>query len=66
MDAAAVDPTSVAARALLSCPLSGAEPNTRAWRAAEIPAAGGTGNARSVARVHAALANGGSVDGDKL
>ena len=66
MDAAAVDPTSVAARALLSCPLSGAEPNTRAWRAAEIPAAGGTGNARSVARVHAALANGGSVDAVKL
>lgn len=32
---------------------------TRAWRAAEIPAAGGTGNARSIAEVHTVLANGG-------
>lgn len=60
---AAVDPSSVAARALGSCVLSGAEPNAREWRAAEIPAAGGTGNARSVARVHSALAKGGTVDG---
>jgi CubicO group peptidase (beta-lactamase class C family) len=64
--ALAIDSTSVAARALLSCPLTGAEPNAREWRAAEIPAAGGTGNARAVARVHAALANGGTVDGVKL
>jgi CubicO group peptidase (beta-lactamase class C family) len=61
-----LDPTTVAIRALASCPLTGAEPNTREWRAAEIPAAGGTGNARSVARVHSALASGGSVDGVKL
>ena len=60
------DPASIAARALGSCPLDGSEANTRAWRAAEIPAAGGTGNARSVARVHAALANGGTVDGVRL
>ncbi len=32
---------------------------TRSWRGAEIPAAGGTGNARSVAEVHTILANGG-------
>ncbi|HEY8548043.1 MAG TPA: serine hydrolase domain-containing protein, partial [Acidimicrobiales bacterium] len=60
------EPTSIAYRALGSCPLDGSEPNTRAWRAAEIPAAGGTGNARAVARVHAALANGGTVDGVRL
>jgi CubicO group peptidase (beta-lactamase class C family) len=35
----------------------------RAWRGAEIPAAGGTGNARSVAQVHAILANGGTAGG---
>jgi CubicO group peptidase (beta-lactamase class C family) len=57
---------SIADRARRSCPLSGAEPNTRAWRAAEIPAIGGTGNARSVARVLAALANGGALDGTRL
>jgi CubicO group peptidase (beta-lactamase class C family) len=60
------DTGTVAAKALLSCPLTGAEANTREWRAAEIPAAGGTGNARSVARVHSALANGGTVDGVKI
>lgn len=35
----------------------------RAWRGAEIPAAGGTGNARSVAEIHAILANGGVAKG---
>jgi len=37
--------------------------NQRAWRGAEIPAANGHGNARSVARVLAALACGGTLDG---
>ncbi|MEO6627365.1 MAG: serine hydrolase domain-containing protein, partial [Aquihabitans sp.] len=60
------DHDSLGFRAAISCPVTGAEPNTRAWRAAEIPAAGGQGNARGVARVHAALANGGSLDGVKL
>ena len=39
---------------------------TRAWRGAEIPAAGGTGNARSVATVHAILANGGVAQGKRF
>lgn len=38
----------------------------RAWRTAEIPAANGHGNARSVARVAAALACGGELDGVRL
>ena len=50
--------TSIATRSVLSCMLDATEPRTRAWRGAEIPAAGGTGNARSVARVHSALACG--------
>ena len=60
------DTTSIAYRTLMSCPLTALEPRTRAWRAAEIPAAGGTGNARSVGRVHSALACGGEVDGVRL
>jgi CubicO group peptidase (beta-lactamase class C family) len=36
---------------------------TRAWRAAEIPAANGHGNARSIARIGAALACGGDLEG---
>jgi CubicO group peptidase (beta-lactamase class C family) len=39
---------------------------SRAWRGAEIPAAGGTGNARSVATVHMILANGGTVNGKRF
>jgi CubicO group peptidase (beta-lactamase class C family) len=60
------DPESIAGRTLLSCLLDATEPRTREWRGAEIPAAGGTGNARSVARVHSALACGGTVDGVRL
>jgi CubicO group peptidase (beta-lactamase class C family) len=39
---------------------------TREWRGAQIYAAGGTGNARSIAKVHALLANGGQVGGKRL
>jgi CubicO group peptidase (beta-lactamase class C family) len=39
---------------------------TRAWRAAEIPAVGGIGNARAVATIHAILANGGTVNGKRF
>jgi CubicO group peptidase (beta-lactamase class C family) len=39
---------------------------TRAWRAAEIPAVNGHGNARSVAEIHALLANGGVAKGKRF
>ncbi|PQM26292.1 serine hydrolase [Sphingopyxis lindanitolerans] len=39
---------------------------TRAWRAAEIPALNGHGNARSIARVHGILANGGVMEGRRF
>ncbi len=39
---------------------------TRAWRGAEIPAAGGQGNARSVAEIHTILANGGVAKGKRF
>ena len=57
---------SIAGRTFDSCILDGSEPLTQEWRSAEIPAAGGIGNARSVARVHSMLACGGSVGGVKL
>jgi len=47
-------------------PVDVSETRTRAWRGAEIPAAGGTGNARSVATVQAILANGGTMDGKRF
>ena len=60
------DMDSVAMKTFMSAPVNGTEPTTRAWRAAEIPAARGFGNARSVGRVHAALACGGTLDGITL
>ena len=42
------------------------ETRKRAWRGAEIPAAGGTGNARSVAEIHVILANGGVAKGKRF
>ena len=60
------DPASIAVRTMKSASIDGSEPRTPAWRRAEIPAGGGIGNARSVARVHSALACGGAVDGVRL
>ena len=57
---------SLSHRTMSSVPITGLEPRTREWRGAEIPAAGGTGNARSVGRIHSALACGGEVDGVRL
>ena len=42
------------------------ETRTRAWRGAHIPAGGGSGNARSVAEIHAILANGGVAKGKRF
>ena len=36
--------------------------NTARWREAEVPSTNGHGNSRGVARVYAALANGGTID----
>jgi CubicO group peptidase (beta-lactamase class C family) len=40
--------------------------NTRAWRAAEIPAVNGHGTARALARIYGALASGGAIDGVRI
>jgi CubicO group peptidase (beta-lactamase class C family) len=40
--------------------------NTPAWRSAEVPATNGHGTARGVARIYAALANGGEIDGVRI
>ena len=40
--------------------------STPEWRRAEIPAAGGHGNARSVAKIHALTANGGEAQGQRI
>jgi len=60
------DPKSLLARALANPAPDPRLTATRAWRAAEIPAANAHGNARSIARVYAALARGGTLDGVTL
>ena len=60
------DPKSIAGRTLNNPLLTALEPRTRAWRAAEIPAGGGIGNARSVAEVQTVLANRGVSKGKRI
>ncbi len=56
----------VAKRTFASLHLNAREPRTEAWRRAEIPAAGGIGNARSVALVQSVLVNGGVAKGKRI
>ena len=55
----------IPARTFRNPPLDAAASQTVPWRRAEIPAAGGHGNARSVARVQSVLSHGGEVDGTR-
>ena len=61
-----VDPSSIAVKTLGNPPMNAEWSWTEAWRKAEIPAAGGHGNARSVALVQSILANGGEVRGKRF
>ena len=64
LGAMAVD--SMARRTLSNPTMDARVTATREWRAAEIPAAGGHGNARSVAAVQSVLACAGTVGGTRL
>ena len=63
---AGLDRDSVAARTFRSPALNALDSRTEGWRRAEIPAANGHGNARSVARVQSLIACGGEVDGVRI
>ena len=56
---------SIPYRTFMSAPLGGSESSTIEWRRAELPACGGHGNARSIARIMAVLANRGELDGHR-
>ena len=64
--AAGGDRDPVAARTFRNPAIDALESRTPKWRMAEIPAANGHGNARSVARVQSILACMGKVDGTRL
>ena len=65
-DLAAMDPTSPAVRTFTGPVVDAADANTSGWRHADIGAANGHGNARSVARIMSVIARGGAVDGIRL
>lgn len=56
----------MALRTLMNPPMDASVSWTEAWRRAEIPAANGHGNARSVAMVQSVLAGGGTARGVRL
>jgi len=62
----AMDPDSIPARVFASANADTAAVNTPGWRQAEIPAAGGHGNARAVVRAQTPLANDGKAFGVEL
>ena len=65
-DALGAEPDSVAARSFASPPIDALWSRNAAWRKAEIPAANGHGNARSVVRAQTPIACGGSAFGVDL
>ena len=65
-DLAALGPDSLVAKTFTGPAVEASEANTPTWRRADIGAANGHGNARSVARILSALPRGGAVDGVRL
>lgn len=61
-----VQADSIAARTFASPAIDARDSRTDAWRQAEIPAANGHGNARSVVRIQSVIANGGAAFGTRL
>ena len=57
---------SVAARTFANPPVEATQAMQEGWRKAEIPAANGHGNARSIVRVQTAMANGGQAFGKQI
>jgi CubicO group peptidase (beta-lactamase class C family) len=62
----ALGPDNIAVKTLTGPLVMAEEANTAAWRRADIGAANGHGNARSLARTLSVIARGGEVDGVRL
>jgi CubicO group peptidase (beta-lactamase class C family) len=60
------DPASMSARAFFNPPRAPQGMNTRAWRAAEIPASNAHASARGLARLYGGLAGDGSMGGVQI
>ncbi len=60
------DPKSIAGRSFANPKIDARDSRTTGWRKAEIPAANGHGNARSIVRAQTAMANGGIAFGKRI
>jgi CubicO group peptidase (beta-lactamase class C family) len=65
-DFSQLDPSSPMLKTLTGPQLTAEAAMTPAWRQAEVPAANGHGNARSVARIQAVVSQDGALDGVRL
>lgn len=63
---APADDGSVASRTFANPPVEATQAMQAGWRKAEIPAANGHGNARSIVRAQTAMANGGEAFGKRI
>ena len=61
-----MDPDSIPGRVFAGLDISPENTGSAGWRRAEIPAANGHGNARSIVRAQTAMANGGTAFGTEL
>jgi CubicO group peptidase (beta-lactamase class C family) len=66
IDFSQIPPDHPALKTFAPVPMDATVTYTEAWRDAEIGAANGFGNARSVARIQSVISNGGEVDGVRL
>ena len=66
LDLSTIDPDGIPVRTLTGPFVNVREANTERWRRAQIPAANGHGNARSIARIQSLISHGGEVDGIQL
>lgn len=66
MDPSTFTPSELTIRTFTSPPIDATMPRHAWWRKAEIPAAGGHGNARSVAKIQSAVAGRGETGGVRL
>ncbi len=66
LDETAVDPDKIAIRTLTGPFVKVSESRSERWRTAELPAANGHGNARSIARIQSLISHGGSIEGVTL
>ncbi len=66
IDLRGLDPSNLAVRVFSNPPVDATMPRHAWWRRAEIPAANGHGNARSVATIQAVIAGRGQLGGTRL